>query len=844
MLARLYPPQYKERGLRSTNGKYIFGFICIMLIMLCMLSQKAFAARNIELAYLYTTNMSLVSTDDPVNYSYDGSSIVIKNESKQVVYNGFRYSVSPSRFVFLFGNDTSAPGLWQNVRAVNITVQDDRTTAYSSSTYSEKQRWTNVHSDYQWACTDSKTGIRIDYDYSARAYRISNLPSDCHGIAVYGVPLSGSSGSLYYAQSYKTITLGFTVSYNYNGGSGSPPYVQNTTYVTLPSPSRSGYDFAGWYDGGTWVGGSGGGYNVSRNVTLTAHWNLKTYWQNININDPNGTEGMGNVGTFYYHTDSTGWTGPVSDQGNDTTLSSGSHIYINRINITGKGMEFAGITSTKGSVVDNGWGHYTYTVPAESGTVNINTKWKTYTLSFDSNGGSAVVWDETKSNTCPVVYTYNWYSIRGSNATTRAGYTFTGWYSAKDGGEQVYDASGTAVPCTYWSSSKTWQYDGNATVYAHWQINSYYLDLNGSGPAISDHGGLSPAGLADVYINGSKVQSDGGDYCKTHPYGTKYEMDLKEVPGYTLNSISVTSEGVNGSHSISGATVTGTIGAGQTTIVGNYSPNSYTVEYYTNDGTGTNGEGTKIASETWSYAAEKTLQGQGTMKRVYTVSYSINVESTSHSKPAQPVQQTYTYVPLGWSTNQKALKADYAFGAAVKNLTTAKNGVVKMYAVWGPQNTEFKLPTPVRHGYTFEGWYDGNTKVGNGGDTTYKPAKDTTLTAHWSKPITYHAYYSLYGGSAKVRKDFTVEDTFTLNAPTVNQNYTFLGWIGDTDPQDHGAWGSGGAAITEPQKSPTVPAGTYGDVFFRAVYQPKADALIQYKNAYYTASELKEIPIK
>jgi uncharacterized repeat protein (TIGR02543 family) len=231
---------------------------------------------------------------------------------------------------------------------------------------------------------------------------------------------------------------------------------------------------------------------------------------------------------------------------------------------------------------------------------------------------------------------------------------------------------------------------------------------------------------------------------------------------------------------------------------------------------------------------------------VYTVSYSTNVESTSHSQPAQPVQQTYTYTPLGWSTNQKASKADYAFGAAANNLTTEKNGVVKMYAVWGSQSTEVKLPTPVRHGYTFEGWYDGNTKIGNGEDTTYKPTKDTTLTAHWSKPITYHAYYSLYGGSAEVRKDFTVEDTFTLNTPTVNQNYTFLGWTGSTDPQDHGAWGMNNTkAITTAATPVTVPVGTYGDIFFRAVYQPTSQYLHDYPsgnaNAYYAESAAQEI---
>jgi uncharacterized repeat protein (TIGR02543 family) len=450
-----------------------------------------------------------------------------------------------------------------------------------------------------------------------------------------------------------------------------------------------------------------------------------------------------------------------------------------------------------------------------SGSITLKPGFNVY---YNYNGGSG-----------PQSSVQNTTHVALPSPHSRTGYSFAGWY---DGGTWVGGSGGG-----YNVTKNVW-------LTAHWNINSYYLDLNGSGSAISNTGGISPAGLADVYINGNKVQSNVGDYWASHTYGTTYKIDLKEVPGYTFNNISVTSQGTNGSNSISGATVTGKIGAGQTTIVGNYSPNSYTVEYYTNDGTGTNGEGTKIASETWSYAAEKTLQGQGTLQRVYAVSYDTNVENTSHSKPAQPVQQTYTYVPLGWSTNQKAVKADYAFGAAANNLTTEKNGVVKMYAVWGPQSTEFKLPTPVRHGYTFEGWYDGDTRVGNGGDTIYKPTKDTTLTAHWSKPITYHAYYSVYGGSAEVRKDFTVEDTFTLNAPTI-KNYTFLGWTGGTDPQDQGAWGMNKAQEFTNATPITVPVGTYGDLFFRAVYRPTSQYLHDYPsgnvNAYYAESSSQEI---
>ena len=65
-----------------------------------------------------------------------------------------------------------------------------------------------------------------------------------------------------------------TLTYNANGGSVSP---SSATFemgktVTLPTPTRSGYTFDGWYtakDGGTKVSES---LKVTANITLYAHW--------------------------------------------------------------------------------------------------------------------------------------------------------------------------------------------------------------------------------------------------------------------------------------------------------------------------------------------------------------------------------------------------------------------------------------------------------------------------------------------------------------------------------------------------------------------------------------------
>jgi uncharacterized repeat protein (TIGR02543 family) len=85
-------------------------------------------------------------------------------------------------------------------------------------------------------------------------------------ITLYARWSQNSGGSEYYTISFDAAG-GTPVSSINNMGS-------NFT-ITLPSTSRSGYDFDGWYtslSGGTRVGGAGGSYVVNGNVTLYAHW--------------------------------------------------------------------------------------------------------------------------------------------------------------------------------------------------------------------------------------------------------------------------------------------------------------------------------------------------------------------------------------------------------------------------------------------------------------------------------------------------------------------------------------------------------------------------------------------
>ncbi len=87
------------------------------------------------------------------------------------------------------------------------------------------------------------------------------------------------------------------------------------------------------------------------------------------------------------------------------------------------------------------------------GAQTLTAEWtpKTYTLTYDANGGTC--------STSSKSVTYD--SAYGTLATpTRTGYDFDGWYTTKTGGTQVT----SSIKCT-----------GDATIYAHWTANTYSI---------------------------------------------------------------------------------------------------------------------------------------------------------------------------------------------------------------------------------------------------------------------------------------------------------------------------------------------------------------------------------
>ena len=134
------------------------------------------------------------------------------------------------------------------------------------------------------------------------------------------------------------------------------------------------------------------------------------------------------------------------------------------------------------------------------------------TVAFNSNGGSTVASQSVR---------YGSKAVQPTNPT-RAGYTFQGWYTAKNGGTK-YDFNQTVT--------------GDITLYAHWSVNSYTLTFDGNGGKPSEssrtvqygsqYGSLPTATRTGYTFQGWYTAKNGG---------TKYDFKQTVTSDVTLHA--------------------------------------------------------------------------------------------------------------------------------------------------------------------------------------------------------------------------------------------------------------------------------------------------------------------
>jgi uncharacterized repeat protein (TIGR02543 family) len=266
--------------------------------------------------------------------------------------------------------------------------------------------------------------------------------TDYTGGGTFNMP---SSNVTLYA---KWTAISYTLTYNANGGSGSPSDATGLNYgstLVLSStiPIKTGFVFTGWTANANGTGASyaqSGNFLVpASNTTLYAQWVDEHYEL---IYNPNGGSGA---------PDPQDVTAGLQNLSNTAPVRPG---YI-----------FGGW-----NLQQNGGGATTYAAGGQfnvpTGNTVLYAVWTLadVTLQFDLNGST----DTAPSN---IVDKYlATITLPGSSTFARSTYTFVAWNTAADGSGQSYAAeSNFVMPAT------------NQTLYAQWSAVYYAVEYNANG---------------------------------------------------------------------------------------------------------------------------------------------------------------------------------------------------------------------------------------------------------------------------------------------------------------------------------------------------------------------------
>ena len=602
-----------------------------------------------------------------------------------------------------------------------------------------------------------KRSFTVTYNYNGNGSANSTATAN----AAFSGWATSASGNKSYddKQSVKnlTSTAGATVNLYAKWTDGS---------VTLPTPTRTGYTFSGWYtaaSNGTKIGAGGAKYTPSANITLYAHWSPITY--SVKFNGNGSTSGsMSNQGFIY-------------DKAQNLTANAFKREFTVTYNYNGNGQVNKNVkaTSTFGGWATSASGNKVYNdkqsvknLTSTSGaTVNLYAKWTDASVTLPT--------------------------------PTRTGYVFNGWFTAASGGTKIGAGGASYKP------------SANITLYAQWSPITYSVKFNGNG---STSGSMANQSFTYDVAQNLSANAFKRSFIVTYNYNGSGAKDSSANANATFNGWATSSTGkvaysdkqsVKNLSSSAGATINlyanwtdasvtlptptrtgytfsgwytsasgGTkIGTGcakytptkNITLYAQWAPVSYSVKFNGNGSTSGS-----MSNQSHTYDTAKALTANA-FKRAFTVTYNYNGNGKSNTTA------TATATFNGWATSASGSKV-YSDKQSVKNLSSTAGSTVNLYAKW--TDASVTLPTPTRTGYTFSGWYtsaSGGTKIGAGG-AGYTPSKNITLYAQWS-PITYTIKFvgngSTSGSMANMTMTYDAAKNLTDNA-FKRTGYSFTSW--------------------------------------------------------------------
>ena len=474
-----------------------------------------------------------------LTYNVNGGNAV-SPASKSIQY-GSAYGTLPTptknsdvEFTYAFAGWYTAASGGTQVTA-NTTMGAGNTTIYAHWTATRRSYTINYQTTYgslnrtsqsvaygsKGSCTLTMPSNDAQYTYTFQGwYTAVNGGGTKVGSSLTLETPSVTGAATYYAYVTRS-TKSYTHTFNANGGGTVSPATitkaYNTALGTLPTVSRTGYTFVGWFDTSATSGGTQATTTTKVTGTKTwyARWSINSYtftFDKNGGNTPSATTitkeyntAVGTLPTCTRSADNTytytfaGWF--------DTSASSGGTQLTTTTKVTSNKTWYARWTAT----------------------------YKDYTVTWNGNGGTP-----SKSSS-----SFHYNDALGTLPTaTRTGYTFKGWSTSANGSVNV---------------STTTKVTSNVTYYAIWQINSYTLTVTaGTGGTVSGGGTYNYGATATLKATASSGYhfvkwSDGNTNASrtvTVTGNATYTAIFEQDPYLNLDKISLTFEAAGGTQTV------------------------------------------------------------------------------------------------------------------------------------------------------------------------------------------------------------------------------------------------------------------------------------------------------
>ena len=655
--------------------------------------------------------------------NYDRNSYTVTINSNNTDYG----TVNKSSVTAYYGAAVSTNGSTLSIGADSVTATPATSTA--QYTYS-LESWDNATG----SITANRT-ITANFTRVINTYTVTITPNNSD----YG-SVSKTSVVVNYGTTYST--------------SGSKLTLGTTEITATPKTNTAKYTY-GFYN---WSSTSG---TVTGNLEITA-----IFTQTINQFDVTiavTPSGYGAVGTTSLKVDY-GTTYSVS--GNKLTIGS-TIITATPANTTGQyTYEFQQWSSASGTIT-----------AATTITAHFINTLNYYTIVFDPNGGTINSYQDPDNDnsviatptTDPISYEKAYGTVFGTFMPAEqalTGYTFYGWHTTESSGVEYTEDSIVTK---------------NVTLYAHWSVNSYVVNVDPNDGYFENYLSTSAEGVL-IYDRTYDTLSYSRDYGSTF---SSLWPGVVAREGYEFLGFYTTPE--TGGTQISKSTkITGSLTAyarwkilsytvsivASSESYGSVSHTSLSVNHFTTFTTSGNKltigstvvtatANTDTAQYTYDFSSWSATSGTITGARTIYAYFTRELNS-----------YTFTISPAGGTMSGFL---DPSTGNLVAT-TTKEN--VSYVLDYGTEISGYLPGSVTMTGYTFQGWYNA-TSGGTKYESTATITGNLTLYAQWSIN-SYILTIKPNGGSYNSTTDNTTvtqnyNTTYTVANPT-RTGYNFTGW--------------------------------------------------------------------